>query len=265
MALGYWGFPPRIRCDMAATSRKRSPPPDYKPSPPASDRGGVPGWVWVMIGLLISMVGALGYYILGDSRHAGAGGTSQAIASSATPIAKELTKVASKPPVSKEPAAKESTSEAAPKPAPVAEGTSSTSFDFYKLLPAMKVGDASEPPQESPKPTVKEPPKPPAKEPALKQPTPPAKEAGRESAKEPSTVYVLQAGAFHTSQEADRLRAHLAFMGLESTIQTVGAGASEVWHRVRLGPFREFNQATQIQQRLRQESISATLSKERRN
>jgi len=247
---------------MAATSRKRTLPPDYKPSSPPS-KGSAPGWVWVVIGLLISMVGALGYH-LWDGSHHPAIGVSPVVSNSTVPLTNEPIKSPTKPSVGKESIAKEPAKEAIPKPAPVAEGTSSASFDFYKLLPAMKVGDLPES-QEPPKPVVKELPKFPTKEPALKPPLP-LKEAVREPTKEPPTVagtiYILQAGAFHTPLEADRLRAHLAFIGLESTIQIVGTGTSEVWHRVRLGPFREFSQAAQIQQRLRQEGVSAILSRE---
>ncbi len=91
----------------------------------------------------------------------------------------------------------------------------------------------------------------------------PHREAAKAAVPEPATsAYIIQAGAFRTPQEADRLRARLALIGLESSVQIVGRGGDEVWHRVRLGPYRNFNQADTVQRRLRQEGISASLSKE---
>lgn len=49
--------------------------------------------------------------------------------------------------------------------------------------------------------------------------------------------YLLQVGSFRKLEDADRLKARLAFMGLESTIQTVSIDGAETWHRVRVGPF----------------------------
>ena len=78
-----------------------------------------------------------------------------------------------------------------------------------------------------------------------------------------SAAYMLQVGAFHSPKEADRLRARLALLGITSTIQTVTAtGSTEVLHKVKLGPFPEFKQATEVQKHLQQEGILSILSKE---
>jgi cell division protein FtsN len=209
-----------------------------------------------VIGLLLGVIGGLGYYLWGGSQRASVVGAPPAAPSPAALAPKEPAKPAAKPLTGKESAAKEPTKETAPRQESTGEGTSTTTFDFYKLLPDLKVGE----PQESAKPAAKEPPKPTAREPAK------AKASAKEKTKESAVAaYMVQAGAFHTPQEADRLRARLAFLGLESSIQTVGVGTPEVWHRVRLGPFRDFNQAAHVQQRLRQEGISTTLSRESRS
>jgi cell division protein FtsN len=50
--------------------------------------------------------------------------------------------------------------------------------------------------------------------------------------------YVLQAGSFRNYNDANTLKASLAFLGVESSIQSVNI-KNESWHRVRIGPFRD--------------------------
>ena len=48
--------------------------------------------------------------------------------------------------------------------------------------------------------------------------------------------YLLQAGSFRNKEDAERLKANLALLGVESAIQSVSI-KSDTWHRVRIGPF----------------------------
>lgn len=48
--------------------------------------------------------------------------------------------------------------------------------------------------------------------------------------------YLLQAGSFKNQQDAERLKASLALLGVMSAIQTVTIN-NDTWHRVRVGPF----------------------------
>lgn len=48
--------------------------------------------------------------------------------------------------------------------------------------------------------------------------------------------YQLQAGSFRHQQDAERLKASLALLGVMSAIQTVTIN-NDTWHRVRVGPF----------------------------
>lgn len=59
------------------------------------------------------------------------------------------------------------------------------------------------------------------------------------------TQYFIQAGAFRQANEADRLRAELALLGLEAEIQK-----SKKWHRVRLGPYRDLTRLSADKSRL---------------
>ena len=70
--------------------------------------------------------------------------------------------------------------------------------------------------------------------------------------------WLLQAGSFRAHQDADRLKATLAFQGLESTIDSV-SGSSGTWYRVRLGPFASRREVERIRSRLARENIDALL------
>ena len=50
--------------------------------------------------------------------------------------------------------------------------------------------------------------------------------------------YLLQAGSFRSRSDADRLKANLALLGVQSSIQSVNIN-SDAWHRVRIGPFSD--------------------------
>ena len=47
---------------------------------------------------------------------------------------------------------------------------------------------------------------------------------------------ILQVGSFQSVEEADSLKAQLAFLGLEAKIKSAVVN-NETWHRVELGPF----------------------------
>jgi cell division protein FtsN len=47
---------------------------------------------------------------------------------------------------------------------------------------------------------------------------------------------ILQVGSFHSSAEADSLKAQLAFLGLEANVKSAVVNDA-TWHRVQLGPF----------------------------
>lgn len=49
--------------------------------------------------------------------------------------------------------------------------------------------------------------------------------------------YIVQAGSFRNQQDAERLRAEIAFQGLRAHVQTVEQGNGSVWYRVNAGPF----------------------------
>jgi cell division protein FtsN len=70
----------------------------------------------------------------------------------------------------------------------------------------------------------------------------PISEKDQEGIKNPSINkdveqnFVLQVGSFHSAEEADSLKAELAFLGLQARVKTAEV-EDETWHRVQLGPF----------------------------
>ncbi|MDX1402970.1 MAG: SPOR domain-containing protein [Woeseiaceae bacterium] len=67
-------------------------------------------------------------------------------------------------------------------------------------------------------------------------------------------VYVLQAGSFIEFGDADRRRAQLALLGVESRIQRVSID-DKTYHRVRIGPTRDLERLNTLRARLREAEI----------
>ena len=101
---------------------------------------------------------------------------------------------------------------AAKEPAPAsAEPAPKPKFDFYTILPGETV--LPEPKREGGKKTAKtEPP-------------------------EKGVSYILQAAAYATLEDADRLKAKLTLNGLDAHIEKITAGDKGPFYRVRLGPY----------------------------
>lgn len=110
-------------------------------------------------------------------------------------------------------------------------------FDFYNLLPEMEVFI-------------------PDQEIAAER----EKNAGDEN-----VVYYLQVGSFRNFEDADRLRAKLALLNLESHTQKVTIDGSfnsqQTWHRVRVGPFTSAREMGKIRVRLQEQSLNPIVLK----
>jgi len=111
-------------------------------------------------------------------------------------------------------------------------------FDFYKILPG----------QEEP-----------VTERELKQ----AKDAAKAGSggKELKDMFLLQAGAFQNPADADNLKAKLAFMGVEASVEPTNLAEKGVWYRVRLGPYTRIDELDRVRATLAQNGIDASLVK----
>lgn len=72
--------------------------------------------------------------------------------------------------------------------------------------------------------------------------------------------YRLQAGSFQKIKDADRRRASILFLGLETHIQTVSHGGTK-WHRVMLGPFESLKHLEVARHRLSKNNIKTIVLK----
>jgi cell division protein FtsN len=70
-----------------------------------------------------------------------------------------------------------------------------------------------------------------------------------------SGPYKMQCGSFKTSGQAESLKAKMAFVGIESNIQTA-QGKYNTWYKVVLGPYSKKRMAEQDKHKLRNNKIN---------
>jgi len=68
--------------------------------------------------------------------------------------------------------------------------------------------------------------------------------------------YLLQAGSFKNKQDAERRKASLALLGIQSSIQSTKI-KHDMWHRVRIGPFANTARLHETLSTLKQNNIQA--------
>lgn len=74
-------------------------------------------------------------------------------------------------------------------------------------------------------------------------------------------VYYLQVGAFPNEADADNLKAKLALLGIEASIQTASLPDKGIWHRVRVGPYTAVSDLNRVRASLAQNGMESTLIK----
>ena len=73
--------------------------------------------------------------------------------------------------------------------------------------------------------------------------------------------YQIQAGAFTRAKDADRRKAELALLGVESEVRKITVHDGKRWYRVMVGPFAERDSANQVQTKLHSRQIKTLLVK----
>lgn len=136
---------------------------------------------------------------------------------------------------------------AAEKPvrAPRTEPDTAPQFDFHQLLTTIEIPTPSDP----------DPPTPPSPPRPLPSSAPPAPRPAGQSA------YLIQVGSFRRAREAESLKARLALLGIEATVQRVRIDDRDTWYRVRVGPHPSERKVRQIQQQLRKNNIHSIVLK----
>ncbi|OGT19907.1 MAG: hypothetical protein A2V90_02280, partial [Gammaproteobacteria bacterium RBG_16_57_12] len=182
-----------------------------KKKSPRGKGGGTPGWMYFAGGLFIGLLVAAVFYFKSSSE-----------AQDKTEVLKKLEIVEGKT------TATNKKSSSANNKTTAQHKEEKPRFDFYSILPKLEVV---------------------IPESELRDNKPaPGKPREMVSVKQEGT-YILQAGAFRQYEEADRVKAELAMLGIEAGIETVTINNSEKWHRVRVGPFRDLNQLNKVRQR----------------
>ncbi len=94
--------------------------------------------------------------------------------------------------------------------------------------------------------------------------TPPSR--GEPSAtRDDKIVFYVQAGAYQTEADADNQKATIALLGFEARVKTATLPEKGTVYRVRLGPFKSQDEATQAKTVLQDNGINASLIKIVRN
>lgn len=103
-----------------------------------------------------------------------------------------------------------------------------------------------------------EPPSPPPEAVAPPPPPPLADPKGVPLAEPPGTTYFLQVAAYRSVDEADQMRARLAILGFEASVSQVRRD-STVFHRVRLGPYSDFEVLNRTKVGLSENGLESTV------
>lgn len=201
----------------------------------------VPGWVWMVCGLVIG-----GFMVFLFSLEPGKDGVKRVKPEDAKRSA--------------EPAKSDS------KPEPV-----KPKYDFYTLLPESEVivpPDALPPETPATPPTTPVTPEEAAKidaaraEALLNGQTPPPPPV---VAKAPvTTQFFLQAGSFRKQQDADKVRAQVILLGQSVQVES-GTVREETWYRVLVGPFATREQLATAQKQLAASGFSNLLLQQRQS
>lgn len=195
-------------------------------------RVSLPGWAWLLLGLALGAAGAALFYIVQNQ-----------------PARQPIVQAPAGTPA---PAATPPQSAPAPKVPSAAARPDPDRFEFYELL---KEGEqiVSVPEKGKAAPAVSAPA---ARTPAA--PTPAAEPATVAPASPPAR-YILQVGSYRTFEDADRVKASLALLGLEGRIEQAKLANGQTWQRVRIGPLTDLQQVQSAQDRLKANGLDALL------
>lgn len=179
-----------------------------------------PGWMWLLAGLLIGMFLSFLIYL-------------REIDSTVPPNTQAESAPVVEKPVETKP------------PSPIPH------FEFYDILPQSEVSS----PTETEVTEVDVVDRPPAKKTVIT----PVKETVPPPVQSTASAQILQVGAFRDVQEAEGLKAHLAMLGIRSQVRATSEEGVGVWHRVEVGPIKNFAQLERLQAQLRTHNIAFIL------
>ncbi len=193
-------------------------PRDYKTRATTKDKKALPGYAWLLSGLAIGLFVAFIVYL--DKQP-------ETDKNFGDAVQHELTKLKQQSKKDSKQAAAQTRQKSTEKKEP--------KFNFYTILPELEVlipENETRPPE--------------VKNTAISN----NKTSGIKK------QYVLQVGSFQSLSDAEKLKANLAFLGLEANIQHVTVNR-QAWHRVRTGPYQNKQQLYKNQKLLKKNNIPA--------
>ena len=199
-------------------------PRDYKTRVTAKNKKSLPGYIWLLSGLAIGLFVAFIVYLDRQPENNKDFGSA---------VQLELEKL-------KQQTKKKSNRAPATAKAPATD-KKEAKFNFYTLLPELEVlipESETRPPASTSK--------------SASTPKTESRKPQQKSTKQ----YILQVGSFQNLNDAKKLKANLAFLGLEAGIQHVTVN-KQAWHRVRTGPYQNKQQLYQKQKLLKQNEINS--------
>jgi len=195
-------------------------PRDYKTRATGNDKKSLPGYIWLLSGLAIGLFVAFIVYL--DKQPE----TDKNFGSAVQQQLEKLKQQSKnkKPEKTKSLAATKKSEKKEPK------------FNFYTILPELEVliPESETRPPETKNNTVK----------------------NSSNTDKANKQYVLQVGSFQNLNDAEKLKANLAFLGLEANVQHVTVN-KQAWHRVRTGPYQDKKQLYKNQKLLKKNNINA--------
>jgi len=209
---------------------------DYKPRNRRKKKSSLPGYVWLLSGLAIGLFIAFIIYL--DKQPESEKNFGSAVQEELEKIKQGKTNAAKQKDdkTKMTVASKKSLSSSSPK---------EEKYNFYKLLPKLEIfipEDETRPPE------VK------SKKQSNTKPSNTSNNTNQR--KQEGKQYVLQVGSFKNLADAEKLKANLAFLGLEASIQHVTI-KNQLWHRVRFGPYRDKQQLHRNQNLLKKNDIDS--------
>ncbi len=195
-------------------------PRDYKTRATSKNKKSLPGYVWLISGLAIGLFVAFIVYL--DKQP-------ETDKSFGDAVQQELKKL-------KQQANKKESKKTVAVTAPKSTEKKQPKFNFYTILPELEV---LIPESETRPPETKN-----------------HSTASNKTSGNVKKQYVLQVGSFQNLGDAEKLKANLAFLGLEASIQHVTVNR-QAWHRVRTGPYQNKQQLYKNQKLLKRNNIPA--------
>lgn len=102
----------------------------------------------------------------------------------------------------------------------------------------------------------------PAAPPPVAPPAAPPSAATPETRSDDRASYLLQAGAFRSSSEAEAMKAKLALIGFEAKVLTAEVNG-QTMYRVRIGPYAQLEGMNRARARLAENGIEASVVRQR--